>query len=385
MTDRVSFQELRCRDNVHKIGVATLDNPASLNALSYNMLALLFDQLLRWQHDDNLVCILLEGGGEKAFCAGGDVRTMHNVMRDKSDEEVQAFCTEYFSLEYQCDYLIHTYTKPIIAWGDGIVMGGGMGLFMGCSHKVVTPRSRLAMPEISIGLYPDVGGTWFLNRLPPGIGLFLGLTGASVNAIDAIDIRMADYLLHYQDRSPLLSVLQALDWQGNHRAQVSRVLDELAAKDGDDGVSSQLLPYLAKIQSASKADTLTQVCEQILAIEGQDKWMDTARRNLAAGSPISAHICYRQITQCQKLSLADCFRLELSLSVRSGLLGEFQEGVRARLIDKDGEPHWTFKSVASVDDAVIDQLFTSLWPAEIHPLAGLEQVHQSIPPQGGVA
>lgn len=384
MTDRVSFQELRCRDNIHKIGIATLENPASLNALSYNMLALLFDQLMIWQRDEALVCIVLEGGGDKAFCAGGDVRTMHNVMRNKNPDEIQAFCTEYFALEYQCDYLIHSYSKPIIAWGDGIVMGGGMGLFMGCSHKVVTPRSRLAMPEISIGLYPDVGGTWFLNRLPPGIGLFLGLTGATVNALDAIDIRMADYLLRHEDHKPLLLTLQALDWHNDSREQVSHVLSELASDNANDGLSSQLLPYLAKIQSACKADSLTGVCERILAIDGNDKWIDTARRNLAAGSPISAHICYRQVTEYSQLALADCFRLELTLSVRSGLLGEFQEGVRARLIDKDGEPHWSFKSVDRVDGKVIDQLFISLWPAEVHPLAGLEQLHQSIPLQGGM-
>ncbi|EPE2651238.1 enoyl-CoA hydratase/isomerase family protein [Vibrio fluvialis] len=375
MTDRVSFQEFWCRDQTHKIGIATLDNPASLNALSYNMLALLFDQLKQWQDDEQMMCVILEGGGEKAFCAGGDVRTMHNVMRDKCKAEVQAFCTEYFSLEYECDYLIHTYSKPIIVWGDGIVMGGGMGLFMGCSHKVVTPRTRMAMPEISIGLYPDVGGTWFLNRLPKGVGLFLGLTGASINATDAIDIRMADYLLLHEHHSAMLERLQAQRWEGNGFTVVGNVLSELALMVDDAEPESQLLPYLANIQSACRADTIADICDNILGIRGDDKWIASARNNLAAGSPISAHITYRQLTECSQLTLAECFRLELTLSVRSALLGEFQEGVRARLIDKDGAPTWRYGSVAEVDTAVIDELFTSLWNDAAHPLASLGQAH----------
>lgn len=371
MTDRVRFQELWCQDNTQKIGIATLDNPTSLNALSYNMLALLFDQLRQWQHDEQLVCVVIEGGGEKAFCAGGDVRTMHHVMRDKCTAEVEAFCREYFALEYQCDYLIHTYNKPIIAWGDGIVMGGGMGLFMGCSHKVVTARTRMAMPEISIGLYPDVGGTWFLNRLAKGVGLFLGLTGAAINATDAIDIRMADYLLRHDDDSVLLTRLRATHWQGNHFTLVSDLLSDLALKGHDPEPESQLLPHLASIQSACQASSVTAVCDNIQTMGGNDAWLERAKNNLASGSPVTAHICYRQLTMCSQLSLAECFRLELTLSVRCALLGEFQEGVRARLIDKDAAPRWLFSSVAAVDTQVIDTLFTPLWNEASHPLASL--------------
>lgn len=373
MTAHVSFNELLCADNRSKIGLATLDNANSLNALTFDMLAELHDKLGQWQSDDSIVCVMLEGAGEKSFCAGGDVRTMYHVMKEKSDTDIQSFCTRYFTLEYQCDFLIHTYSKPIIAWGDGIVMGGGMGLFMGASHKVVTQKARLAMPEVTIGLYPDVGATWFLNRLEPGIGLFLGLTGASVNATDAMAVKLADHFLTSEQKSSVLQELQQQNWQeGPERKElVSQILNHLSQQVIEQSPNSHLMPFFSQIQTACSGEELAQVVQNICAIDGQTPWLDAAKQTLQAGSPITAKICFRQVTQCQKLSLADCFRLELNLSVQSSVLGEFQEGVRARLIDKDNQPHWQYGGVAEVDEKVIDNLFQPLWPEESHPLVTL--------------
>ncbi len=130
MTGTVTISEMECLDGIHRIGVATLDNVASLNALTYDMLAQLHDQLLKWKADEHLVCVVLTGAGDKAFCAGGDVRAMYQVMHNEGKEATADFCTRYFTLEYECDYLIHTYNKPVIAWGEGIVMGGGMGVIL---------------------------------------------------------------------------------------------------------------------------------------------------------------------------------------------------------------------------------------------------------------
>ncbi len=195
MSDTVNFQEIPCGEGDYVIAIATLDNSASLNALTHDMIVLLKQQLEQWHQDERVVCVVLDGAGEKAFCAGGDVRAMHTMMKTQSADVAKAYCEQFFSVEYECDYLIHSYCKPIIGWGNGIVMGGGMGLFMGTSHKVVTPTSRLAMPEISIGLFPDVGATYFLNQLEDRLGLFLGLTGVMFNATDAMDIHMADHLV----------------------------------------------------------------------------------------------------------------------------------------------------------------------------------------------
>ncbi|NIY82560.1 enoyl-CoA hydratase/isomerase family protein [Vibrio hepatarius] len=374
MMGTVHFSELPCSDSEHKIGVARLDNASSLNALTANMLQLLKDKLEQWQDDDNIVCVLLEGEGPKAFCAGGDVRTMHDVMRDKSEPEIVEYCSHFFTVEYECNYLIHTYYKPIIAWGEGIVMGGGMGLYMGSSHKVVTPSSRLAMPEIGIGLYPDVGGTWFLNRLDQGMGLFLGLTGVIVNASDAITTHLADHMVLPEHKSTLLEQLQIAEWESVEDAyEVVTELLEGFAEEVKDGAKPepQLLPLFHHIQQACEGDSAIQVVDNILAIEAQSQWLDTAKHNLKTGSPITAHICYRQIRDYHDISLADCFRLELSLSVKCALLGEFQEGVRAKLVDKDGNAQWKFATVADVDETLIDELFTSFWSEDSHPLSQL--------------
>ncbi len=370
----VHFSELPCSDSEHKIGVARLDNASSLNALTVNMLQLLKDKLEQWQDDDNIVCVLLEGEGQKAFCAGGDVRTMHDVMRDKSESETVEYCSHFFAVEYECDYLIHTYYKPIIAWGEGIVMGGGMGLYMGSSHKVVTPSSRLAMPEIGIGLYPDVGGTWFMNRLDQGIGLFLGITGVIVNASDAIATHLADHMVLPEHKSTLLEQLQIAEWESVEDAyEVVTELLEGFAEEVESGAKPepQLLPLFDRIQQACEGDSVIQVVDNILAIEAQSQWLDSAKHNLKTGSPITAHICYRQIRDYHDISLADCFRLELSLSVKCALLGEFQEGVRAKLVDKDGNARWKFATVADVDETLIDELFTSFWSEDKHPLSQL--------------
>ncbi|MHA2829243.1 enoyl-CoA hydratase/isomerase family protein [Vibrio harveyi] len=372
MTGKVTISEIDCLDGVHRIGIATLDNTASLNALTYDMLAELNDQLIEWQDDPNLVCVILNGAGEKAFCAGGDVRTMYHVMHEKSKEETAEFCSNYFSLEYECDYLIHTYQKPIIGWGEGIVMGGGMGLFMGTSHRVVTPKSRLAMPEINIGLYPDVGGTWFLSQIDPEVGLFLGLTGAMVNSSDAVTIGLAEWLLLEEQYPALLEELKQVDWgSADAKSLVSALLQLMEDQVIDSKPTTQICPYLDQIKEACKGYDLNQIAQRIQAMEGETQWLESAQKSFVAGSPITAHICFRQVKEYHRLSLADCFRLELTLSVRSALLGEFEEGVRSRLVDKDGNPKWMFNSVSEVDESVIDTLFTSLWSEEEHPLAQL--------------
>jgi enoyl-CoA hydratase/carnithine racemase len=373
MVHRVRFSELPCNDGQHAIAIATLDNPASLNALTLDMIQQLYRQLVEWQSNSRIACVVLDSKGEKAFCAGGDVRAMYHVMKQETGQVAQKYLLEYFALEYQCDYLIHTYRKPIIVWGKGIVMGGGMGLYMGASHKVVTPKSRLAMPEVSIGLYPDVGATWFLNKIDPSVGLFLGLTGTLINASDAIDIGFADHIVLEESHMDVIQQLQISDWleQEDHDELVSEILESFADHSTGEHPKRQLMAHLPAIQQACIGDDLGHIQQRLLAIKADDPWLKAAQAAMSQGSPISAHICFRQLTQYQALSLADCFRLELSLSVRCGELGEFQEGVRARLIDKDGEPNWLFRRVNEVDMAVIDNLFTTLWPQSQHPLGQL--------------
>ena len=180
----VLFEELPTACG-RSVGVATLNAPAALNALSLSMVRALTPMLRQWAYDNAIVGVVLQGAGEKAFCAGGDLRELYESLRANPGEPSD-YARGFFAEEYQLDYLIHTFDKPILCWGHGIVMGGGIGLMSGASHRVVTSQSRLAMPEITVGLYPDVGGSWLLRRMPGRLGLFLALTGASRNASDAL-------------------------------------------------------------------------------------------------------------------------------------------------------------------------------------------------------
>ncbi|MCD9537276.1 enoyl-CoA hydratase/isomerase family protein [Photobacterium carnosum] len=398
MTGKVNIFEIRCGSS-HAIGVLELDNASSLNALTLTMLRTIQQQLLHWQHDENIISVMIQAVGDKAFCSGADIRALYYALENdpvvtaaeqtvaptvddyinRSNNEksylAKPFLIDYFTIEYSCDYLIHNYSKPIIAWGNGLVMGGGLGLFIGASHRIVTPTALLAMPEINIGLYPDVGATWFLNQLPAGIGLFLGLTGAHVNASDALDLAMADHLIVDKDRENLIKRLKHYPWQNIKENQAATIITEMLTDIATDSERqrppSQMIPYFPQIQAACVAPTLDVVYEQINAIDGLGCWLEKAKQTLAHGSPLSANICFHQMQQYQQASLAECLAMELSLSVRCGLVGEFKEGVRARLIDKDAQPKWLYKTISDVDIRLVKSLFVPLWQKQANPLIDL--------------
>jgi len=276
--------------------------------------------------------------------------------------------------EYQLDYLIHTYAKPFIVWGNGIVMGGGLGLMVGASHRVVTESSRIAMPEISIGLYPDVGGTWFLNRMPDNCGLFLGLTGASINASDAKYTGMADFYIPSAQKSLLVETLKTVNW-GETTALNHEKLND-AMREIERQFISTMPPTFVKanqalINQTTQGNNLAEIVKHILEIEVDDKWFNRAQKSLKHGSALSAHLVYQQLIKGQQLSLADCFRMELDLSVKCGQFGEFQEGVRALLIDKDNQPKWRYDNIKDVEQEIVEWFFTSKWSTAEHPLVAL--------------
>ena len=372
MTQVVTFQEIDC-DNGKKIAIATLNSPRSLNALSGEMIDLLYPKLKEWQTQNDIVAVFLQGEGEKAFCAGGDIVHMYNEMQQYKGEFSPGI-EEYFTKEYQLDYLIHTFEKPVIVWGNGIVMGGGLGLMVGGSHRVVTENSRIAMPEISIGLYPDVGGSYFLNRMPDNCGLFLGLTGASINAADAKYCHLADYFVVNDNKESFIKQLTQINWQesvaANHES-LSALLISFEQDSSSNLPAAKLVEHKLLIEQVTAFDNLNEIVTAILSAECEDKWFSRAQKSLNHGSALSAALAYQQLHYGKSLSLADCFRMELTLSVKSGQFGEFVEGVRALLIDKDNAPKWHFDSVEMVDKKVVDWFFESQWVQEQHPLACL--------------
>ena len=363
-----------------KIGHATLTKPASLNALDLQMINLLTARLEEWQQDPQIAMVFLDGSGERAFCAGGDIVSMYESMQDsgsdkeKPDNKNNYVLQNFFTQEYQLDYLIHTFSKPILIWGNGIIMGGGLGLMSGGSHRVVTETSRIAMPEISIGLYPDVGGSYFLNKMPAGCGLFLGLTGAFINASDALYSNLADYFMPHHVKEAFLSRLMAANWQEDLlHPTLSSICDDFYALNIEELPEGHLImnqDWLTNL--AAQADVI-QASEYIISANSENnKWLGKAQKTLSAGSPITAHIVFEQLQRGKEMTLAECFQMELGLSCKCGEFGEFQEGVRALLIEKDHQPNWRFKSVEHVPKATIDFFFDNIWSQDTHPLAHLD-------------
>ena len=364
----VIFEELATKDG-HILGVATLNAPKALNALSLEMIDLLYPKLLEWQDNDKVVAVWLQGAGDKAFCAGGDIVQLYNSMVEHPGGP-NPYAEKFFTDEYRLDYLIHTFNKPFILWGNGIVMGGGLGLTAGASHRVVTESSRFAMPEITIGLYPDVGGSFFLNRMPGRTGLFLGLTGANINAADALFVGLADRFVTHDKRDAVMDELLSVSWSGSAEHVVSSVLRQHERHSQDHLPESNVRKHYDLIQQLTDADDVEGVVENITSLSTDDKWLSRTSGALAAGSPTAMHLIMRQLKYTRQMSLAEVFQAELDLSVQAAYKGEFAEGIRALLIDKDREPKWHAATLADVEDEWIDSFFQSPWEGE-HPLADL--------------
>lgn len=362
----VLFNEYPTQDG-KKIVEIQLNAERTLNALTLEMIDLIQPKFDSWKDDDSVVAVLFDSAGEKAFCAGGDVVNLYKSMTGDADPD---FPTDFFTREYILDYSIHTYPKPIICWGHGIVMGGGMGLMNGCSHRVVTERTHMAMPEVTIGLYPDVGGSWFLNHMPGRTGLFLGLTGNPMNAADALFLGLADRFIASDRRADLVEKLQSEQWDGCAYGATNRVLRQLesesqAAFNPDSPVQN----HYRFIQQITDTDSLSDLVEGLMAVESDDKWISRAKKAISHGSPLAVHLIKKQLEVTQHMSLKEVFESELVLSVQSCKHREFPEGVRALLVDKDGAPQWTYKTVQEVDPAFVDQFFVAPWA--VNPLATL--------------
>lgn len=352
-----------------QIGVLTLDSPASLNALSLEMIQILQRALVEWQQDPAIVCVLLQGAGEKAFCAGGDIRSFYYRKQEASESALFGYARDFFEQEYRLDHLIHCYDKPLVCVADGICMGGGIGLFAGADFRVVTEKSLFAMPEVTIGLYPDVGASWFLSRMPGRLGLWLGLTGARFNGRDAIGLGLADHAIASREREALLSRLAALDWSQarDPREQIDQLLQELHREVLAALPEPVVLPHQARIDALLAGRSLQGVLERLFDarfdLESGEGSLVQARDTCRSGSPISRVILWRQYWQARRQSLAEVFADELTLSVNCVLKGDFVEGVRALLIDKDKSPRW---QPSQTGEAWLDAFYR--WPDGTNPL-----------------
>jgi enoyl-CoA hydratase/carnithine racemase len=347
-------------------GIITLDRPKALNSLSLEMVRALTANLLAWRSDASVAAVLITSSSEKALCAGGDIRFFHQAGH-AAPTGGSALLEDFFTEEYALNHLIHFYPKPYIALMDGVVMGGGMGIAQGgpdCGLRIVTERTKMAMPEVNIGLFPDVGGSHFLSHAPGALGMYLGLTGLTIGAADALYVGLADVFFP----SEQLPALQALI-ASTPGAQLAQAIRTFAAPLKAQAGASELQAQRALVDRHFGADSVQAV---MASLEGDDH--PFAQKALAAmrqRSPLMMCVTREMLARGATLDVADCLRMERSLVRRNFEHGEVLEGVRALVIDKDNAPKWNPPSLDEVTPEMVGRFFEPVWPAHAHPLRDL--------------
>jgi enoyl-CoA hydratase/carnithine racemase len=367
----VVFERIACETEGSKpsgtalyIGHARLNRPKALNALNLEMFELMLKQFRAWASDESVVAILLDGEGPKGFCAGGDVASVIREVRAGGPQRF-VYGDQFFAVEYELDYLIHHFPKPIISYTHGVCMGGGVGMTVGCSHRVLAESSKIAMPEIHIGLFPDVGGGFFLNRIPGGAGRVMALTGLTINEADAIFAGLSDYFVPLEAKESMLSKLKSLAWVANcktaqNHAMVSNALLGMHRKYKLGLPTANLMQYFDAIRFIALQPTVTEVRDALQVAAQEDPYFAAPAESLSNGSPTAAYVSDEYMRRSKKLSLREVLDLDLVLAkaFQRGL--DFNEGVRALLIDKDRSPKWSPVRFEEVSQELIDGHFSAL-------------------------
>jgi enoyl-CoA hydratase/carnithine racemase len=352
------------------VGYVTLNRPNALNALSLTMVRALTAALLDWKKDPNIQAVAIRGtdkaGNFGGFCAGGDIRFFHQAAL-AGNPELEDFFTE----EYALNHLIHTYPKPYIAFMDGIVMGGGMGISQGASHRLVTSRTRMAMPETGIGLFPDVGGGYFLSRCPGRSGEWLALTGEVIGAAAAVALDLADAVVDAARLQEAWAALTTIDYSNDRFltdwvATYSIAVDAYSARDNGQIDACFCLETVPAIIGALEASS--------------DAWCRQTAATLRKRSPLMLHVVLEQVRRARSMGLAEDLRMERDLVRhcfatahlgRMGASSETVEGIRALAVDKDHQPQWNPARIEDVHADMVAPFFRSPWPPHAHPLAAL--------------
>ena len=332
-----------------RAGRITMNRPKALNALTLPMVGRIWDALVAWQGDPSVELVVLDGAGERGLCAGGDVRGLYDSRVDGS-----SLARKFWSDEYRLNALIGRYAKPFIAIQDGIVMGGGIGLSGHASHRIVTERSQLAMPETGIGLIPDVGGTWLLAHAPGETGVYLGLTGEAMRAADAIYAKFSGTLVPSTKLGELIERLA--DAKGGR-------VEEAIATFAEPPAPSVVEGRRREIDQAFSASTVEGILAALAAMPGE--WAQKTAAALAQKSPKALKVTLATIRNARGLaSLEAALNVEYRLAVRLFEDGEFPEGVRALLVDKDRKPNWSPAQLEGVSSELVQSYLAPLPPSE---------------------
>jgi enoyl-CoA hydratase len=347
-------------------GVATLtiNRPKALNALTLDNYRRIAPSLEAWEADPSVHAVVIRGAGDRAFCAGGDVRAVYEAGRGISGPP--DLTAVFFREEYELIRRIHLFEKPYMAIIDGITMGGGAGMSVNGAYRIATERTLFAMPETGIGLFPDVGATCFLNRCPGHVGRYLGLTGARLSADDALYCGLATHIVRQDRVEALLDELGRVSQEtGFERSTVVSCLGRFAAKPG----AMQLAPLQPAIDRCFAGNTVEAILEALAAEAAgggaHAGWAAKTRADLLTKSPTSLKVTLRQLTIGRDHDLEAALILEYRLSQYFMAAHDFYEGIRAILIDRDQKPQWQPATLAEVSDSMVDGYFTSIGDREL--------------------
>jgi enoyl-CoA hydratase len=332
------------------LAVVTLNRPKALNALTLGMIREMQPQMDAWAADDAVAAVVVQGAGEKSFCAGGDVRAVW-----QAGKEGGSLARDFFFEEYRLNRTIHVFPKPYVALIDGIVMGGGIGVSVHGSHRIAGDRTLAAMPETAIGLFPDVGGSWFLPRLPGRIGLWMALTGARLKAADAVYAGIATEYVPSDKHAELEAALaQELEGAADAKAAVDAVVARFAADPGP----APLAEHREEIDRLFASDRIADILAALEA-DGGD-WATAQLEILRGRSPTSMKVTSEQLIRGKDLSFDDCMTMEYRLSQGAMASHDFYEGIRAVLVDKDHAPTWRPATLSEVTGEMVEAWFRPL-------------------------
>jgi enoyl-CoA hydratase len=342
-------------DRHGRLAIVTLDRAQALNALTLDMAEQLDRWLIEWASDPAVAVVVIRSAAGRAFCAGGDIRALYDAGR-RNDP----YASDFYRTEYRLNHRIKTFGKPYIALLDGITMGGGVGLSIHGSHRVVTDRCQFAMPETGIGFFPDVGASWFLPRCPGALGTYLGLTGARLGAADMLYCGLATHHVSSDDMAALPGMLERAARTGAHAGTVEALLDRHARDPGP--------APLAHHRPAIDRCFAVQSVEEVLARLEADgtPWAQETASVLRRKSPTSLTVTMRQLQVGARLeTFAAAMRMEYRLARHFMTAPDFYEGVRAAVIDKDQAPRWQPASLEEVSDEVVARYFDPLEEADL--------------------
>ena len=334
-----------------KTGWIILNRSKALNALSLNMVKKIREQLHIWAKDESIVLICIKSNIEKAFCSGGDVRSIH----DHKNNNLLPFAKDFFSIEYDMDLLIHEYSKPILAYMNGIVMGGGVGISAGSNFRIVTENTKWAMPEMNIGFFPDVGASYFLNQMPGYIGTYLALTAKTIKADDLLHVGAADYYLKSTKWTELEAWINEQNWES--KTVFITLQEKLKTVCSNQDVLEPVLNE-GKINRHFQWETLEEIVDSLQENEQQgDIWAKNIKEEMLLKSPTSLKVTLEHLRRTKWKTKKECFQMDEVLAMKFMGTSDFFEGVRAVLVDKDQNPTWNPPTIDKVSSSFVEQFF----------------------------